>query len=108
MHRLILAAAAGQWVDHIDGDGLNNRRANLRICDPNQNAANSRRVPNTIGYRGVWRTIYGRYYASITSKGRAVRLGSFSTAIEAAVAYDEAAKELHGEFATLNFPEGAP
>lgn len=103
MHRLILGARHGQFVDHINGIGLDNRRANLRFATPSQNATN-RYVPNSIGYRGVHRTVGGRYRAGITVNYRRYAKGNFDTAIEAARAYDELALAHHGEFAVLNFP----
>lgn len=108
MHRLILAAKTGQIVDHANYDGLDNRRLNIRICTPRQNAANSRRSRQKSPYRGVKRTTAKseRWSACISSEraGRNIHLGSFGSAEEAARAYDGAAKERYGAFAVLNFP----
>lgn len=102
MHRFIVNAATGTQVDHRNRDRLDNRRANLRECTHTQNCHNSgARKPGR--FKGVYleRTT-GRYYAQIRANGRRECLGTFSTAEEAAAAYDEAATRLHGEFAFTN------
>ncbi len=109
MHRLILGLTdPKQQVDHINKNTLDNRRENLRICSNSQNSCN-RDVKNGIsGFRGVYRN--GKdcpqrpWKACITINRKLTGLGSFKTPEEAALAYDRAAIELHGEFATLNFP----
>ena len=97
-----------QDVDHIkqvDGSHAQDRLSNLRIVSRSQNLKNQAvRSTNTSGYKGV--SFYkptNRWAARITSCGRAKHLGYFSTPEAAALAYDKAAKELHGEFAQLNF-----
>jgi hypothetical protein len=107
MHQLIMNPPRGMVVDHIDGNGLNNRRSNLRICTRLENTRNRRRNPSTAtGFKGVWRDKKtGKYWAQIQLSRRPTRLGSFATAVEAARAYDRKAIELFGEFACLNFPE---
>lgn len=105
MHRFILDAPKGSMVDHVDGDGLNNRRSNLRYCNYAQNGTNSRNHKiGKWGYRGVTWHPYGYWCARIRADGRRISLGYFSSPEEAALAYDEAAKAMHGEFAVLNFP----
>lgn len=100
MHRVILAAPAGVMVDHKSHDGLDNRRDNIRLATRGQNAANSHRS-NASGYRGV--LAHGNYWiARIWHEGRKRHLGTFKTPEDAAHAYNLAAKELHGDFATLN------
>ncbi len=101
MHNVLLGHLG---VDHIDGDGLNNRRNNLRPATDEQNKRN-RRISknNTSGYKGVFLD-RGRWRACIDEHGRRHYLGYFATAEEAARAYDAAAREGHGEFANLNFP----
>lgn len=94
-------------TDHINGDGLDNRRANLRPATKEQNGRNaalSRR--NTSGFKGVTRSgTKGRWVALIgTGQGRQARLGTFDSAEEAARAYDAAALALWGEYARPNFP----
>ena len=99
LHREILAAPAGSRVDHVDGDGLNNRRSNLRFCTAAENTANSvvERRKRLAGYRGV--TAHRRKFrAQIKTGERRIYLGSFATAEEAAAAYKGAARLLWGEF----------
>lgn len=96
-------------VDHRDGDGLNNRRANLRASTHRQNLCNrGKQRNNTSGYKGVIRTNDGKWTAQIhvrTGKQRKMwNLGTFPSADQAACAYDNAARTLHGKFAKLNFP----
>jgi hypothetical protein len=109
MHRVIVGAARGQQVDHINGDTLDNRRANLRIATHAENQRNRARSRNSLsGYKGVSPPANGkRWTATIHAGDRRVHLGSFDTAEDAARAYDKAAREMHGDFARLNFPEGA-
>jgi hypothetical protein len=93
--------------DHIDRDGLNNRRDNLRP-DPNgRNMANRDRFANnTSGYKGVYpNKRLGKWVSQITVDGKQLYLGIFVDKIKAAIAYDRAAIERFGEFAVLNFPE---
>ena len=94
-------------VDHINGDGLDNRRANLRAATPAQNGMN-RTIGrnNTSGYKGVVRN-RANWRARLETGGRIIQLGTFGTREEAARAYDAAAVEHFGEFALLNFPQTA-
>jgi len=103
MHREILGMLPGdeRVVDHIDGDGLNNRRSNLRICTVHENNRN-RRLPriNKCGYKGVRKSSNGKWwYAQIGAFGKVIHLGQFNTPEEAHQAYCRAADELHGQFA---------
>ena len=99
MHRVITGAAADQVVDHINGNGLDNRRANLRICSHAENiAAKQRNKNNALGVKGVWFQA-GRYRACIQTNGRTRHLGSFITLDEAKAAYADAATEAFGQFA---------
>jgi len=107
MHRAIMDAPKGVDVDHIDHDGLNNLRANLRVCSRQQNRFNSR-GRHTSAFKGVnFQRDCGRWQSRIQVGGRQLYLGLFSTPEEAARAYDAAALAHFGEFAYLNFPVGS-
>lgn len=108
MHRIITEAPDDMFVDHINGNGLDNRRKNLRICTPAENTANRKKNKNnTSGFKGVyWRSKKRLFEASIRKDKKYHYLGYFELAIDAALAYDAAAKKLFGEFALLNFPNG--
>jgi hypothetical protein len=103
MHRQIMAPSAGMLVDHINRDGLDNRRENLRLATPSQSNAN-RILPSANCFRGIKRR-GTKWHAKIQISRRGYFLGSYETAEEAARAYDRAAFENYGEFARLNFPE---
>lgn len=107
LHRLILPAPAGCHIDHINGDGLDNRRQNLRIVTPQMNQANSRkRTEGTSRFKGVcWHSQGKKWRASIVINNRQIHLGLFTDEIEAARAYDKKALELFGEHACLNLTE---
>jgi hypothetical protein len=100
-------ADPGVDVDHIDDDPLNNRRSNLRIASRFQNLGNTRRrADNTSGFKGVsWSNRFRYWVASIGYAGAKRHLGCYPTAEQAAHAYDEAAREMFGEFARVNFPQ---
>lgn len=102
MHRVVLGV--DQTVDHINGNRLDNRRANLRVCDPAQNAWN-RAGRGALGFKGISPNGSG-WKAEIRARGKPRYLGSFRTPEDAARAYDKAAAELHGDFASLNFGDG--
>lgn len=93
-------------TDHINEDRLDNRRENLREVTVSQNAWNrGPQANNTSGYKGVYlRKGDGRWLAEIRANRVRHSLGSHATALGAALAYDEAALRLHGEYARLNFP----
>ena len=104
-HRLAWFYVHGEWpphhVDHINGDGLDNRIANLRLATSSQNAANNRRKnPPASGFKGAYKSSTGAgWFSHIYVGGKKIYLGSFSTAEEAHMAYVEAAERHHGEFA---------
>lgn len=103
MHRLILGLQKGdkRQADHIDGNGLNNRRSNLRICTPQQNTWNRRGKSGTkSGLKGAsWYARDKNWRAQIRIGGKYMSLGLYPTAEEAHAAYRAAARDLQGEFA---------
>lgn len=106
LHRLLVGTGPSDYVDHINGNPLDNRLANLRICAKQQNEFNQKiRVDNTTGYRGVCPGKNGKFRAYIVKNGRQYRLGLFDNPVDAAKAYDLKAKELFGEYARLNLLE---
>lgn len=109
MHRLIMNAPDHLVVDHINGDGLDNRRVNLRLATQQQNIFNRKKdYDNTSGFKGVeCRTadMGLRCRARIRVNGKMIYLGTYGSAEEAARVYDAAAIEYYGEFACLNLPE---
>jgi len=105
LHRLLAQAfipnpEGKPEVDHIDGDPLNNCLSNLRWCTRAENNRNvGKRITNTSGYTGVsFHKASGKWQAYIYVNGKNKHLGLFHTKEEAAAVYEEAAKELHGEF----------
>jgi hypothetical protein len=105
LHREILGVPRGVQVDHVNGNGLDCRRANMRPATGAENTRNYRTPShNTSGYKGIIRRKNGRWQACIRYCGKRTYLGRFGSAEEAARAYDAAALRLHGEFARINFP----
>lgn len=111
MHRVVMELSgitipSEMQIDHISRNKLDNRKENLRIASRAQNQRNhSIRNSNTSGYKGVyWHTKANKWVSQINIDGIGTHLGLFSNIIHAALAYDRAAKEHHGEFAFLNFP----
>lgn len=99
MHRLIMKAKKGMFLDHINGNKLDNRKENLRFCSLSQNNCNRRlRSDNTSGYKGVTLRPNGVWQAKVSRR----YIGTFQTKEEAARAYNEEAKKLFGEFCRLN------
>jgi len=104
MHRMLMRPRKGYVVDHIDGNGLNNRRCNLRVCTPAQNLANKAPLGGTSRFVGVYR-YRDKWVAHVVCQGKHYYVGAFADEVEAAKARDRKAYELHGEYAYLNFPE---
>lgn len=104
LHRFIMNAPKNMQVDHINGNRLDNRKENLRLCTHQQNQMNkSKQVNNTSGYKGVsLNKGKSKYRARITLNRKEINLGSFKTKEKAALAYNQAAKKYHGKFANLN------
>lgn len=104
MHRQILNAPPGMHCDHINHNGLDNRKANLRLCTPQQNSFNQRpRHNGTSKYKGVfWSYKNRKWRAEIRLNGQKIHIGYFDYEQDAAIAYDDYAIELFGEFAWLN------
>lgn len=109
-HRMIMKANKEEIVDHINGDTLDNRKQNLRICSIKENNRN-RKMPitNTSGYKGVSFDIYHYnhgakkcWVAQITCNDKRIKIGRFMTREEAALAYNEAATKYFGDFARIN------
>jgi hypothetical protein len=102
LHRLLMNPPDGLQVDHIDGDGLNNQRSNLRLATNAQNVAAQIRVPAN-GYRGVCRKHPG-WRAEVGCGPGRIRGPTRASKVVAAQDYDRIAFEKYGEFARLNFP----
>lgn len=103
MHRVIMNAPDGMKVDHRNHNGLDNQRLNLRVCTHAQNVMNSKpsRV-NTTGFKGV-SIHHGKYRAQIEVSKKKITLGYYVNPVDAARAYDQAAKKHFGEYAWTNF-----
>lgn len=101
MHRLI---SGDRYVDHVNRNGLDNRKINLRTCTISENMANRRKFQNKSSMMKGVRPIGKFYEARITKGKKTYQLGNFLTEKDAALAYDRMAEELFGEFAVLNYP----
>lgn len=105
MHRFLTNAKKGQFVDHRNGNGLDNRRLNIRLCTQSQNLANSKKTRGVSKFKGVyWNKEKQKWQVQISYKHTNRYVGRFTSEYEAAKAYDTKAFELFGEFALLNFP----
>ena len=113
IHRFIMKPPKGMVVDHINHNGLDNRKENLRICTQTENMRNNRASYGEVPFKGVIDDSERKghlrpYRAEVRRKNSGNFIGYYATPEEAAIAYDEAAKEEFGEFAYLNFPHGPP
>ena len=104
LHRLILNVNDPKmYVDHINGNSLDNRRKNLRVCTNAENQLNcGKKSTSKQKYKGIRETRYGTFEARIRYKGKRLHLGTFKTIEEAVQVYNLKALELHGEFAYVN------
>jgi hypothetical protein len=105
LHRVIMGAATGQIVDHIDGDTTNNTRSNLRFVTRRQNARNAakREKPSASRFKGVTQTPFKGWRPRIWNGEKNVSLGWTQNEVEAAYRYDLASLEVHGEYGRRNF-----
>lgn len=105
LHRFLTNAPKGMVVDHIDGNGLNDRRGNLRVCTQQQNLWNSRPRGKSSRFKGpCWDRQKRRWVVYVRHGGRNIFVGRFRDEVTAALAYDRKAYECFGEYAYLNFP----
>jgi len=110
MHRLIMKPEPGRQIDHVNGNGLDNRRCNLRLCNVVENGGNKRKTTNatTSRFKGVSKCPKsGKWVAAIKFNRSRTYLGRHESEEVAARAYDAAARNLFGEFARVNFPDKA-
>lgn len=108
MHQMLMPPPVGFVVDHINGNSLDNRKSNLRICKQKQNVWNRKSVKGSASkYKGVdWYAASGSWRAYIKIDGKQKHLGCYKNEDDAARAYNKAAIEYHGEYARLNPVEG--
>lgn len=102
LHRVITNVAPDAYVDHKNGDGLDNRQSNLRACTHSENHRNRRRSKGRSPFKGVHCRAEGKWRAYCCVDGKDIWLGQFASEIEAARAYDAAAHKHYGEFARTN------
>lgn len=107
VHRVVWFLEKGYWpehIDHINGDRSDNRISNLREATQDQNRKNLRmKVTNKSGFKGVsWHKSWNKWIATITKDRKHILIGGFTYPEEAAIAYDNAAVKLHGNFARTN------
>jgi hypothetical protein len=104
MHRLILDAQPGQIVDHVNYNGLDNRRINIRLCTSGQNSMNTRCFASwkTSKFKGVHIRENGNWRAAIRVNGKLLNIGTYPTQELAAAAYNSKARFLFGDFAVMN------
>lgn len=106
MHRLLMQPPHGMFVDHINGDGLDNRRSNLRLVTSGENSRNQKARAGTSRFRGVsWNARSSKWTVIVCVDRRNHFIGQYCDEVEAARAYDAAALRLHGAFARPNFQD---
>jgi len=107
MHRIILNTPEGMQTDHINGNRLDNRKTNLRVCTNSENLANQRPIRGgSSKFKGVtWHNRDKMWMSYIRKDHKRIHLGYFNNEAHAAEAYDRAAMKLFGEFSRLNFPQ---
>lgn len=107
MHSLLMPHRDGHVVDHVSGDGLDNRRSNLRYATPKENMQNQKRHSDSKSpYKGIWRAPRcDRWGVQIYHNKKRHYLGLFKDPVDAARVYDFVARQVFGPFARLNFPE---
>ncbi len=101
MHRIIMGVDVGSskvYVDHINGDTLDNRKANLRLCRPGENSKNLSKTWSKTGMRGVTKTPSGKWRVRIRNNYELIEVGSFDTERDASIAYCFASRMLHGKY----------
>lgn len=105
IHRLIMNAPKGLEVDHIDNNPLNNQKSNLRICTHQENQRNQKKSKNRSSkFKGVsFNKLTKKWESYIAHNNKFIHLGHYENEIDAAKAHDKSARELHKEYATLNF-----
>jgi hypothetical protein len=106
MHREILHPPREMSVDHIDGDGLNNQKSNIRVCTKSENMHNrAKNRNNKSGYKGVcFSKSMKRWITRIVVNGKKIQIGYYDDVLDAARAYDDAAVKYFGKFSRINFP----
>jgi hypothetical protein len=108
MHQMVVKVPKGMVIDHINQDGMDNRSDNLRPATYSQNLCNRKKRSGAMysKYKGVhWNKSHKKWAARITFEKKTIELGYYLSEIEAAKAYDNAARKYHAEFACLNFPD---
>lgn len=105
LHKLLMSPQKGMFCDHINGCRSDNRRSNLRVVTPQENAINrGKNLTSLSKYKGVAydKRFNGRWFARITKNSKTYHIGMFDTELEAARAYNAVAPSFHGAFVRLN------